>query len=38
LDQKEEEIKVASEEKRKKQAAVPGVLNPHELPEDTMDG
>jgi len=37
LDQKEEEIRQATLEKRKRQENVPGVLNPHER-EDNMDG
>lgn len=38
LDQKEEEIKKAAEDKRLKQSNVPGVLNPHEIKEEGMDG
>ena len=37
VDQKEEEIRQATLEKRKRQENVPGVLNPHER-EDNMDG
>ena len=38
LDQKESELRQAAEEKRKKQMAVPGILNPHEIKEEGMDG
>jgi len=38
LDQKEAELQQAAEEKRKKQMAVPGILNPHEIKEEGMDG
>jgi len=38
LDQKEEEIRKAAAQKREKQMTVPGVLNPHEMPEENMDG
>jgi exportin-1 len=38
LDQKEEQLREAAQEKLKKQKAVPGVLNPHEIKEEGMDG
>ena len=38
LDQREEELRIAAEQKRAKLAAVPGALNPHEIKEEGMDG
>lgn len=37
LPEREEALKKAAEEKRKVQASVPGILNPHEIPEDMQD-
>ena len=37
LAEREEALKKAAEEKRKIQESVPGILNPHELPEDMQD-
>lgn len=37
LGEREEALKKAAEEKRKIQESVPGILNPHELPEDMQD-
>lgn len=37
LEEREETLKKAGEEKRKIQASVPGILNPHEIPEDMQD-
>ncbi|CAF0774384.1 unnamed protein product [Brachionus calyciflorus] len=37
LEEREEALKKASEEKRRVQESVPGILNPHELPEDMQD-
>jgi len=37
LGEREEALRKAAEEKRKIQASVPGILNPHELPEDMQD-
>merc|ERR1719204_1766713 len=38
LDQREEELRIAAEQKRAKLAAVPGALNPHEIKEEGIDG
>ena len=37
LEEREEALRKAAEEKRRTQEAVPGILNPHELPEDMQD-
>ncbi|KAG1667326.1 Exportin-1 [Nymphon striatum] len=37
LEEREATLRVAQEEKRKAQMAVPGILNPHEIPEDMQD-
>lgn len=37
LDEREEALRLAQEEKRRVQLSVPGILNPHELPEDMQD-
>ncbi|MCL4120297.1 UNVERIFIED_CONTAM: hypothetical protein GTU68_065524 [Idotea baltica] len=37
LEEREEALQHAQEEKRRIQMSVPGILNPHELPEDMQD-
>ncbi len=37
LEEREETLKKAAEDKRRIQESVPGILNPHELPEDMQD-
>lgn len=37
LEEREQELKTAAEEKRRHQLTVPGLLNPHEMPEDMQD-
>lgn len=37
LEEREEALKKAAEDKRRVQESVPGILNPHELPEDMQD-
>jgi len=37
LDEREEQLRNAQEEKRKRQKAVPGILNPHEMGEEMQD-
>jgi len=37
LEERETQLKVAQEEKRKRQSAVPGILNPHEIGEEMQD-
>lgn len=37
LDERELELKHAQDEKRRHQLTVPGLLNPHEMPEDMQD-
>ena len=37
LDDREAALRRAQDEKRKQQAAVPGILNPHELSEQMQD-
>jgi len=37
LEEREEALRKAAEDKRKIQESVPGILNPHELPEDMQD-
>ena len=37
LEEREESLKKVADEKRRIQESVPGILNPHELPEDMQD-
>lgn len=37
LDEREQELKQAQEEKRRHQMTVPGMIGPNELPEDMQD-
>ena len=37
LEEREHELQLMQEEKRRIQMAVPGILNPHEIPEDMQD-
>nr|CAD7437913.1 unnamed protein product [Timema bartmani] len=37
LEEREEALRTAQEEKRRIQMSVPGILNPHEMPEDMQD-
>ncbi|XP_076244670.1 exportin-1 emb [Calliopsis andreniformis] len=37
LDERENALRLAQEEKRRQQMAVPGILNPHEIPEEMQD-
>lgn len=37
IEEREAELRVAQEEKRKRQMAVPGILNPHEMNEEMQD-
>lgn len=37
LEEREAALRKAQEEKRRVQLSVPGMLNPHELPEDMQD-
>ena len=37
LEEREAALQAAQEEKRRIQLSVPGMLNPHELPEDMQD-
>lgn len=37
LEEREQELKQAQDEKRRHQLTVPGMLNPHEMPEDMQD-
>lgn len=37
LEEREKAIKHAQDEKRKQQLAVPGIVGPHEVPEDMQD-
>lgn len=37
LGEREQELKQAQDEKRRHQLSVPGLLNPHEMPEDMQD-
>merc|ERR1739844_510208 len=37
LEEREQALKAAQEEKRKIQISVPGMLNPHEVPEDMQE-
>ncbi|GAB6021702.1 Exportin-1 [Chamberlinius hualienensis] len=37
LEEREEELRTAQEQKRRIQLSVPGILNPHEIPEEMQD-
>ncbi|XP_043256651.1 exportin-1 [Colletes gigas] len=37
LEERENALQLAQEEKRRQQMAVPGILNPHEIPEEMQD-
>ena len=37
LEEREEQLRLAQEEKRKRQKSVPGILNPHEMAEEMQD-
>ncbi|XP_076220931.1 exportin-1 emb [Nomia melanderi] len=37
LEERETALRMAQEEKRRQQMAVPGILNPHEIPEEMQD-
>ncbi|XP_011311556.1 exportin-1 [Fopius arisanus] len=37
LDERETTLRLAQEEKRRQQMAVPGIINPHEMPEEMQD-
>ncbi|EFN77629.1 Exportin-1 [Harpegnathos saltator] len=37
LEERETALRLAQEEKRRQQMAVPGILNPHEMPEEMQD-
>ena len=37
LEEREESLKQAQAEKRRIQMSVPGILNPHEIPEEMQD-
>jgi len=37
LEEREQELKAAHEEKRRHQLTVPGMINPHDIPEDMQD-
>ncbi|KZC10900.1 PREDICTED: exportin-1 [Dufourea novaeangliae] len=37
LEERETTLRLAQEEKRRQQMAVPGILNPHEIPEEMQD-
>jgi exportin-1 len=37
LDEREAALRQAQEEKRRIQMSVPGILNPHEMPEEMQD-
>lgn len=37
LEEREAALRQAQEEKRRVQMSVPGLLNPHEIPEDMQD-
>ena len=37
LEEREATLRQAQEEKRRVQMSVPGILNPHELPEEMQD-
>lgn len=37
LEEREQALRQAQDEKRRAQMAVPGILNPHEMPEEMQD-
>lgn len=37
LDEREESLKQAQDEKRRVQISVPGILNPYDMPEEMQD-
>lgn len=37
LEERETALRTAQEEKRRQQMQVPGILNPHEIPEEMQD-
>lgn len=37
LEEREATLRLAQEEKRRVQMSVPGMLNPHEIPEEMQD-
>ena len=37
LEERETQLKAAQEDKRKVQMAIPGMLNPHDMPEEMQD-
>ena len=37
LEERENGLKQAQEEKRKVQMSVPGIINPHDMPEEMQD-
>lgn len=37
LEERETQLKNAQDEKRKVQMSVPGIINPHEMPEEMQD-
>ena len=37
LDERDQQLKSAQEEKRKVQLSVPGIVNPHDVPEEMQD-
>lgn len=37
LEERETALRLAQEEKRRQQMAVPGIINPHDMPEEMQD-
>ena len=37
LEEREKQLQAAQEEKRKVQLSVPGMVNPHDMPEEMQD-
>ena len=37
LEEREAQLRLAMEEKRKIQMSVPGIINPHDMPEEMQD-
>lgn len=37
LEERDQQLKSAQEEKRKVQLSVPGIVNPHDVPEEMQD-
>ena len=37
LEEREQQLTAAQEEKRKVQLSVPGIVNPHDMPEEMQD-